>query len=75
MEIPARRLPGLRGERPIERVCIRAYDGRLREQGERHVIIHSAEFRDLLVRARLLAAEIVRRKPEHNESFVAIAAV
>ena len=72
MEIPTRRLPGQGGERPIERVCVRANDGRLREHWERHAVVQPAELRDLLVRSRLLAAEIVRRKSQDREPLVAI---
>src|SRR5262245_53854717 len=75
VEIPARRLPGQGGERPIERVCVRANDGRLREHGECHAVVQPTELRDLLVRSRLLAAEIVRRKPQDHEPLVAITTI
>ena len=75
VKVPARRLPGPRGELTKERVCVRADDGRLREHRERDAVVHLAELRDLLVRPRLLAAEIVRRKPQDREPFVAITAI
>lgn len=63
VKVPARRLSRLRGELMKERVCVCANDARLREHRERDAVVHPAELRDLFVRPRLLAAEIVRRKP------------
>ena len=75
MEVPARRLPGSRGELMKERVCVSAYDGRFREDRKRHAVVQPAELRDLIVRPRLLAAEIVRWKPQDREPFIAITAI
>ena len=75
VKVPARRLAGLGREHAIERVCVAADDGGLCKHRERDAVVHLAELRDLFVRSGLLAAEIVRRKPQDRKPFVAIAAV
>ena len=75
VEIPARWFAGLRGEVAKEWIGFRADDRCLGEYRKRDAVVHLAELRDLLVRSGLLGAEIVRRKSEHDESFVAIAAI
>src|SRR6267142_4316458 len=74
VKIPPRWFPGLGGEIPKERVGLCADDTGLREYRERDAVVHPAELRDLFVRPRLLAAEIVRRKSQHHKTFVAITA-
>src|SRR5215510_14427094 len=72
VKIPARWLPGPRGELTDERVGDCSDDGRLREHRERHTVVQLAELSDLLVRPWLLAAEIVCRKTQNSETLVAV---
>src|SRR5512138_30883 len=75
MKIPPRRLAGLGGELTKKRICVFSDDGGLREHWERDAVIYPAELRDLLIRSRLLGAEIVGRKRQHHKTFLAIAAI
>src|SRR4026208_2506342 len=62
VEVPARRGAGRLGELGVERILLEVDLGEHREVDR---VLVDAERRDFLVRARLLAAEIVRREAEH----------
>src|SRR5205085_10398378 len=70
VEVPARRLAAARArEIAIQRIRLQRA---LREHREVDGVLVDAELRDLLVRAGLLAAEVVHRKAEHHQAAVAV---
>ena len=66
---------GRLGQLGVERVAARPVDLELLEHRERDAVAHRAERLDLLGRARLLAAELVAREPEHLEALLGVALV
>src|SRR5690348_6248522 len=72
MEVPAWRVAGRAPELTVKRVRLEVG---LREHGEIDRVLVDAEFRDLLVRAGLLAAEVVHREAEHHEPLPLVPAI
>src|SRR5216683_1897256 len=68
VKVPFRALPSPREELRIQRIGLDAGHTRFLEHRELDAVGQAAEFRDLLVAARLLAAEVVRRKTDHDQS-------
>src|SRR5205823_15076889 len=60
------------GQRRVERVTVLAIDVDLVEERELDLEVDVAEVRDLFVRARLLAAELVAREAEDDEAAVLV---
>ena len=56
----------------VKRMAVRAVDFELVEHRKGHVVFAGAELFDLRVRARLLAAKLVARKTEHDQSLVLV---
>ena len=72
VEVPLRLLAGLRGELAVQGIRGQAGNALLFEHRELHAVDRAAELGDVLVRARFLAAEVVGRKPEHDQSAVLV---
>jgi hypothetical protein len=72
VEVPLRRLAARLREIGVKRILFQL---RFCEYREIDGVLVDAEARDLLVRAGLLAAEVVRRKAEHDQAASAVFAV
>jgi hypothetical protein len=62
----------LRFQEREQRMSAIAVDVNLREQRKRDVVFVLAELVNLLLGARLLTAKLIARKPEHDETAIAI---
>src|SRR5215831_4697482 len=75
VEVPARRLAGLRRKLDEQRIRVDLRDAALLEHRELNAIGRTAELGDLVVGTGFLAAEIVRRKAHDHEAALPVLAV
>src|SRR5579862_1615568 len=59
-----------RDQGPIQRVLVRSDHGNFAEHGKFHAVVGGAKSLDFLVRARLLALEIIRRKSGNDQPAI-----